>query len=481
MFQKVWITVKNKKYPQRKKNRGEFRSRLPERSQTEGFPVLQPQVAGIDLGSESHWVCAPTADSAELEIAEFGATTPELERMAAWLQQRKVVSVAMESTGVYWVPPHEVLERHGLEVVLVNTRELARVPGRKKTDRIDSKWIQRLHSCGLLQGSFRPPEQICLLRTLVRERGVLVAERADWVRRMQKSLDQMNVRVHRAVSDVEGKTGMGIIRAIVAGQRDARQLAQLRDPRCQKSEEEIAEQLSGHWREDHLFSLAQALKLHDAIEERVQAYEEEILRKLAEMERAECQGKSAPPLANQNKAKMVEKRGEEPLRQALYRMSGVDLTGIDAIGVGAVQTVLSEYGSDLSRFATEKQFVSHVTLAPKQAISGGKAIRKKKKKDSASSRVAAVLRLAATSIRNSQTALGAYYRQIARRIGADVAVFATARKLATLIYRMLRWGQPYVDEGAAAYEKRYREARLSRLKDSAADLGYQLTPKTATP
>jgi hypothetical protein len=199
------------------------------------------------------------------------------------------------------------------------------------------------------------------------------------------------------------------------------------------------------------------------------------------MERAECQGKSAPQLANPNKAKMIQKRGEEPLRQALYHMSGVDLTGIDAIGVGAVQVVLSEYGPDLSRFPTEKQFVAHVTLAPNQPITGGKPMRKKKKRDSASSRVAAVLRMAATSVRNSQTALGAYYRQIARRIGADVAVFATARKLATLIYRMLRWGQPYVDEGAEAYEKRYREARLTSLKDSAAHLGYQLVPKPAIP
>jgi len=451
------------------------------RIQPEGFPVVRPDVAGIDLGSEGHWVCAPTVDGAALEVQEFGATTPELERMAAWLRERKVVSVAMESTGVYWVPPHEVLERHGIEVVLVNTRELARVPGRKKTDRIDCKWIQRLHSCGLLQGSFRPPEQICMLRTLVRDRGTLVAERADWVRRMQKSLDQMNVRVHRAVSDMEGKTGMAIMRAIVAGERNAQELAKLRDPRCQKSVAEIAAQLSGHWREDHLFSLVQGLKMHDAIEERVQAYEQEILRKLAEMERAECQGTSAPQSANPNKAKMIQKRGEEPLRQALYHMSGVDLTGIDAIGVGAVQVVLSEYGPDLSRFPTEKQFVSHVTLAPNQPITGGKPMRKKKKRESASSRVAAVLRIAATSLRNSQTALGAYYRHIARRISPDVAVFATARKLATLIYRMLRWGQPYVDEGAEAYEKRYREARLTSLKDSAGHLGYQLVPKPMIP
>jgi hypothetical protein len=292
---------------------------------------------------------------------------------------------------------------------------------------------------------------------------------------MQKSLDQMNVRVHRAVSDIDGVTGMRIVRAIVAGERDAHELAKLRDRRCGKSEEEIVEQLSGHWREDHLFSLRQALKMYDAIQERIADYEREILRKLAEMERAECHGQEPPKLKNPQKAKAIQKRGEEPLRQALYRLSGVDLTGIDAIGVETVQVVLSEYGPDLSRFPSEKQFVSHVTLAPRQALSGGKPV-KKKKRGSASTRVAAALRMAALSLRHSQTALGAYYRQISRRIGGDVAVFATARKLATLIYRLLRWGQPYVDVGAAAWENRYRQARIQRLAATAKDLGYQLTP-----
>src|SRR5713101_587359 len=173
----------------------------------EGLPVIRPNVAGIDLGSETHWVCAPKVDRTGVEVETFGATTPELERMAEWLKERKIESVAMESTGVYWIAPHEVLEQQGLEVVLVNTRELARVPGRKKSDRVDCRWSQRLHSCGLLTGSFRPSEPVCLLRTLVRDKGNLVAETGDWLRRMQKSLDQMNVRVHRAVSDIDGVTG----------------------------------------------------------------------------------------------------------------------------------------------------------------------------------------------------------------------------------------------------------------------------------
>ena len=445
----------------------------------EGLPVIRASVAGIDLGSERHWVCAATRDRSARDVASFGATTAELRRMAEWLKIRQVESVAMESTGVYWIAPHEVLEGQGLQVLLVDTRQLARVPGRdKKTDPTDCEWIQRLHSCGLLRGSFRPKEAVCMLRTLVRDKANLVAESGDWLRRMQKSLDQMNVRVHRAVSDIDGVTGMAILRAIAGGERDAQKLAKFRNARCSKTEQEIAEQLNGHWREDHVFSLQQGLKMYDAVQERIVAYEQEILRRLGEMEADEPPQPTAPPLQNTNKAKAIKKRGQEAKRQALYRMSGVDMTQIDAVGVETVEVVLSEYGPDLSRFPTEKQFVSHVTLAPRVPQSGAKPV-KKKKRNSASTRVAAALRMAALSLRHSQTALGSYYRRIAQRCGGDIAVFANARKLATLIYRLLRWGQPYVDEGAAAYENRYRQHRIARLAATAKQLGYQLTPVTA--
>lgn len=242
------------------------------RRQLEGLPVIRRRVAGIDLGSEQHWVCGPTVEGSAREVASFGATTAELIRLAEWLKARQVESVAMESTGVYWIAPHEVLEGQGLQVLLVDTRQLARVPGRdKKTDPTDCEWIQRLHSCGLLRGSFRPEEAVCMLRTLVRDKANLVAESGDWLRRMQKSLDQMNVRVHRAVSDIAGATGMAILRAVAGGERDAQKLAKFRDARCSKTEQEIAEQLSGHWREDHVFSLQQALKMYDAVQERIAA------------------------------------------------------------------------------------------------------------------------------------------------------------------------------------------------------------------
>jgi transposase len=430
------------------------------------------------LGSKRHWVCAPTIDQTAREVADFGGTTAELIRMGNWLKERQVESVAMESTGVYWIAPHEVLEGMDMQVLLVDTRQLAQVPGRdKKSDPKDCEWIQRLHSCGLLQGAFRPEEEICKLRTLVRGKSRLVAESGDWVRRMQKSLDQMNVRVHRAVSELEGMTGMAIVRAIVGGERDARKLAQLRDRRCHSSEEEIAEELKGHWREDHLFSLEQELKMYDAIQERMAAYDGEILRKLGEMEQERCRGEAAPKLQNANKARGIERRGEEPLRQALYRMSGADGTVVDAVGVQTMLNFLSEYGRDLSRFPTEKHLVSHVRLAPHQPTSGGKPV-KKKKRDSASSRVAGTFRMAALSMRHSETALGAYYRHMAQRRGADIAVFATARKLLVIVYRLVRWGKPYVDEGVEAFEKRYQEARLRSLAAKAKTLGYQLTPVT---
>jgi len=437
----------------------------------DGFPVLRRDVAGIDVGSEEHWVCAPSRTGDGRDVERFPATTPGLERLIAWLQDRRVRAVALERTGVYWIVPHEMLEQAEFEVRLVDTRELRRVPGRPKSDRRDCEWLQRLFSCGLLRGAFRPPETVCLLRTLVRDRATLIAERADWLRRMQKALDQMNVRVHRAVADLDGVTGMAIVRAIVGGERDPHRLAALRDYRCQKTEAAIAEQLTGHWRADHLFSLQQGLKMYDAITDRLADYEREILQQLAAMAQTDD---TPPPPTNVNKARMIQKRGEEPLRQALYRISGVDLTTIDALGVETVNVILSEYGPDLSRFPTEKQFIAHLRLAPHQAISGGKPVRTPKKPQRRSARVTMALRMAATSLRRSRSALGAYYRRIAQRLGADVAVFATARKLAQWVYRVLRWGQPYVDEGAAVYEHRYRQARITRLAATAKDLGYPL-------
>jgi transposase len=465
----------NKKSEMRKRKSTKAEAAAPG---SPGLPVIRPQVAGIDVGSEKHYVCAPAAGGEGLEVREFGATTSELVRLAEWLAESAVESVALESTGVYWIPLFELLESRGMEVILTDTRHLSRVPGRK-TDVVDCRWIQRLHSCGLLQGCFRPGEAICRLRSLVRSKAVLVAERSDWLRRMQKCLDQMNVRLHRAVSDINGTTGLAILRAIVAGERDPGQLAQMRDPRCRKSATMIAKELSGNWQQrEHLFNLQQGLKMYDSIEERLAEYQREIETEMQALRCEEAERNPLQPVRNQEKAKGIKRRGQEPMRQALHGLAGVDLTTIDGIGVETAEILLSEYGTDMSRFATEKQFVKHLRLAPRQSITGGKPSRKGKGKKG-TTRTGEALRMAATALRNSRTALGAYYRRLAARKGPDVAVFATGRKLGTLAYRMLRWGQPYVDEGEAAYQARYQASLLRRLTSQAHQLGFQLTPTTA--
>jgi transposase len=444
----------------------------------EGIPAIRTRVAGIDLGSEQHFVCAPAIEGHGREVVCFGATTPELQAMCAWLRARKVESVAMESTGVYWIAPHEVLEAAGFQVLLADAKHMAGVAARdKKSDPTDCEWIQRLHSVGMLKGAFRPSEQICILRTLTRDKATLVAEASDWIRRMQKSLDQMNVRVHRAVSNLNGVTGLAILRAIVNGERNPVQLAKLRDPHCKKSEAEIAEQLTGHWRADHLFSLSRALEMYDQIQRQMEAYDREILRQLEAMRRPDNEG-PAPPLDHDAKQRKIQRHGQELLRQALYGISGTDLARIDAIGVDTALTLLSEHGVDLSSFPNEKKFIQYLRLAPNKPTSGGKPV-KKKKRTMTSTRVAGVLRMAAQSMRNSSTALGAYYRSVARRKGGDVAIFATARKLAQFVYRTLRHGQPYVDIGAEAWEHQYHHRRLAHLQASAKGFGYELVPTAA--
>jgi transposase len=393
------------------------------------------------------------------------------------LRELGVESIAMESTGVYWIPPFELLEGSQFEVLLVDTRPLSRVPGRK-TDVTDCEWIQTLHSCGLLQSCYRPSDAISELRSIVRMKATLVSDQADWQRRMQKCLDQMNVRIHHAVSDVTGTTGMAIVRAIVSGERDPMKLAELRDPRCRNSKEQIAEYLTGHWRQGHLFNLENCLKMYELLTAKIEDYEREIKRRLKELTPPGSEDRKAPPLPNKERMKAFKKRDQEDKRQELFRMVGADLTTIDGVGVETAEVIVSEYGTDLSKFANEKQFVAHMQLVPRQAISGGKPI-KKVRRNTTGTRAGRALRMAATGLRQSASALGAYYRRISRGKGANVAVFATARKIATLIYRLLRWGQAYVDEGQQAYQARFEAVRLRSLKATADQLGMQVIPKPA--
>jgi transposase len=445
--------------------------------QPRSLKTIQPNAAGIDLGSREHWVAGPPLPDGSPNVQQFGTTTPELLRLAGWLEQQQIATVAMESTGVYWIPLFEILDNRGVEVNLVNARQISHVPGRK-TDLIDCQWLQLLHACGLLRGSFRPGDDICRLRALIRERNTIVENRSDWVRRMQKSLDQMNICVHHAVSDITGVTGMAIIRAIVGGERDPQILAGLRDPRCRKSKDQIADELTGNWRPEHLFNLVQALRVYDQLCAIITDYDTEILAYIESLQPPEANDSPVPPPATKAKARALVKRGQEPLRQALYRMCGIDLTTIDGIGVDIAAVVISELGSDLSSFTDEGRFVSYLRLAPNISISAGKKVPGKFKAVT-STRVCNALRMAATTLRNSKTALGAYYRRISYRKGASVAVFATARKLAQLIYRLIRYGQAYVDTGADAYEARFTQRRLTSYTKALNEMGYKVEPLTA--
>lgn len=450
--------------------RGPSKSRKKVRT---SLPVMRPDVAGVDLGSTQHWVCGPADSDGTANVEVFGTTTPELERLADWLAQAKVTSVAMESTSVYWIPIYELLESRGFEVLLVNARQLSHVPGRK-TDMQDCQWIQTLHSCGLLRGSFRPSEAICQLRALQRQRANLTAERTRAIQWMQKALDQMNVQVHRAVTDLTGKTGMAIVRAIAAGERDPTALAKLRDKRCKKSEQAIAEHLTGTWRVEHLFNLEKSLQLFDYVEQLIAEYDTELQRAMAALQPPEREQESVPPHPNAAKERVLRPEQRQK-REALFRFSGVDLTRIDGINADTAEVILTEVGFELDAFPSENHFVSWLRLCTRTAISGGKFLRKRPN-GTAATRLSGLFRIAALSLTRSMSALGAYYRSIARRKSGRVAVFATARKLAIWVFRMLRYGQDYVDIGARAYEDRARERKLRGLHASAKSLGYELVP-----
>jgi len=437
--------------------------------------IIRANAAGIDLGSREHWVCGPQNEDGTPNVERFGTTTPELLRLADWLKGQKVETVAMESTGVYWIPLYEILDSRGFEVLLVNARHISNVPGRK-TDMLDCQWIQLLNSCGLLRGSFRPSDDICRLRALIRERNTIIEERSTWVLRMQKALDQMNVCVHHAVSDITGVTGMAIIRAIVDGERNPQVLAGLRDARCRKSEKEIAEELTGNWRAEHLFNLRQSLKMYDHIDSIVKEYDAEILAYMTKYQPADPAIVSGPH-PSKSKARALAKRGQEPLRQALYAFSGFDMTAIDGIGVDTASVIISELGLDFSMFSDEGHFVSYLRLVPNLSISAGKKVPSRFKPITCT-RVANALRMAASTLRNSKTALGGFYRRIAWRKGGSVAIFATARKLAQLIYRLVRYGQAYVDTGSEAYESRFNQRRLISLTKTLNSMGYTVQPLT---
>jgi transposase len=428
------------------------------------WELINPNAAGIDLGSREHWVAIPPGRG-EVTVRRFGASTPDLEALADWLRDSGVTTVAMEATGVYWIAPFQLLERRGFKVLLVNAKQTKHVSGRK-SDILDCQWIQRLHSYGLLGGSFRPADPYCVVRSLLRYRDELVGARSVQIQHMHKALLQMNLQLGHVISDISGETGLAIIGAILKGERNPLSLAALAHHRIKSSQETIAKALIGDYRAEHLFVLKSAFELHEVYEAKITNCDEEMARELERLpDRVDVKAKPLPP-------KPQGKKIEEALRLGLYQKMGVDLTLIEGIGAKTVLTMLTEVGPDLSAFKSEKNFTSWLGVCPDNRISGGKVLSSRTRQ--VHNRLSDCLRLAATSLEHSESALGAYFRRMKAKLGAAEAITATAHKLARLIYRLVKHGEAYVRQGLEEYEKKYQEQRLKRLQKQAQALGFQL-------
>jgi len=431
---------------------------------------INPHVAGIDCGSAEHFVAVPP-DRDSMPVQSFTTFTSDLLRLADWLVACRVTSVAMEATGVYWIPIYEILEARGVEVLLVNARHLKNVPGRK-SDVSDCEWIRELHSVGLLRGSFRPVDAIVALRAYLRHRQTLVESSGTYIQRMQKALVQMNLQLPLVVSDITGVTGLRILRDIVAGQRDPQHLAEHRDHRCRASKAEIVAALTGHYRPEHLFVLQQNLELFDMCQAQMVACDRAIDAHVHTLTAS-----LAIPTTPLPEARVTKKpRDNEPrfeIRTPLHHLTGgIDLTQLDGIAPYTALKLISEIGTDMRRWATEKHFTSWLTLAPKNKISGGRLLSSRTQPSA--NRAAAILRMAVMSLSRTQTALGAFYRRLAARIGKPQAITATARKLAILVYRALKGELVYRDPGSDAYDLQQRTRTLRRLRQRAATLGFEL-------
>jgi transposase len=443
-------------------------SRERTRSKPAGLPIIHPFAAGIDIGARFH-VAAVSPDLCDEPVQTFQAFTSDLQRMADWLVATGTKTVVMESTGVYWVAAYEVLEARGLEVILANAREARAVPGRK-SDVNDAQWLQRLHACGLLRASFRPGRAIAELRAYLRAREKHTDYAAAHIQHMQKALTFMNLQLHHVIASITGVTGMSIIRAIVAGERDPDKLAAMRDVRCKESLATIRGALVGNYQPEHLFALKQALALYDFYQRCIDECDAEIERAVAALNIDRPMPEAPLPKAK-HRSKMPSDPGFD-VRQALYQLTGTDLTQIHGIGPFLALRLVGECGTDLSRWPTAKHFTSWLTLSPGCKISGGKVLSAHTRKTS--NRVTVTLRLAAVTVGKSHTALGAFYRRLAARIGNAKAVTATARKIAVLFYNAMRFGMDYRDPGADYYEQQYRDRVIKQLHRRAAQFGFTL-------
>ena len=458
----------DKKLWRNRKERKEWARRL--QSEDPGLEVVHPHAAGIDVGNGAHYV-AVRPDCDPEPVRRFECFTADLHRLADWLRSCGVKTVAMQSTGVYWIPIYEILEDHGFEVYLVNARHTRNLPGRK-SDVQESQWLLKLHTHGLLNNSFQPPSEIRVLRTYWRQRGEHVHGAATCVQRMQKALTQMNVQLANVISDVSGLTGQAIIRAMVAGERDPRKLAELSDPRIQASREEVARSLEGNWRPELLFVLQQEVEMYDTYQQRIAECDEQLQKHLASfVDTIPRQSSQAEP--ERKKTKPAKNAPRFELGRELQRITGVDLTRIDGIDVMVAQTLISEVGLDMSRWKTEAHFSSWLGLCPDNRTSGDKVLARGTRR--VVNRAATALRMAALTLMRSRTYLGAQYRRLRTKLGAPKAITAMAHRLARLVYRMLKYGQRYVDKGAEYYEHRYRQQQIDFLRKKATKLGLQIT------
>ena len=432
--------------------------------------VVHPLAAGIDIGNESHYVAVPpTRDSQP--VRHFGCTTVELKALAEWLKQCGIRTVAMQSTGVYWIAVYDILETAGLDVYLVNARDTKNLPGRK-SDVQESQWLMKLHTYGLLRNSFRPSQEIRTMRTYWRQRNDLIRAAVSHIQRIQKALTQMNIQLGNGLSDVSGVTGQAILKDILAGERDPHKLAALRDPRVKASEEQIARYLEGNWQEDLLFVLKQEQEAYEFCQQQMAECDRQLQQYLQQRE-DRSQGASLPQ--EMRKGRLVRKKGNKPmfaLRPELFRITGTDLTQVDGIDVVTAATILSEAGWDMSKWEDEHHFVSWLRLCPDNRISGNKVLGKGRLPTN--NRASIALRMAASTLRLSNTYLGAQFRRFRTKLGAPVAIKAMAAKLARLVYRMLRYGMKYVDQGAKIYEAQHRQRQIGQLKWNAAKLGFRV-------
>src|SRR6266545_8026616 len=446
--------------------------RSPKKLQLDGLPTILPNAAGMDIGTEEIVVAVPP-DRDEQPVRAFATFTPDLHALVAWLVACRIDTVAMESTGVYWIPIYELLEQHGITPYLVNARHVKTVPGRK-SDWNDAQWLQKLHALGLLQGSFRPDAEIRAVRALARHRAELIRHRAPHILHMQQALKVMNIQLSVVLSDITGETGQAIVRAIVAGERAPARLADLRHPNCKATVGEIEKALTGTWQEAQLFILRQALELFDFYTAQLDTCDRQMERMY---EAIESRGQPNAALPDLPPAKPGSKSKNEPnfnVRAQMARILGVDLVAVMRLSASSVQTIISEIGTDMSKFPTVKHFCSWVGLAPRNDISGGRMVRSRTMK--VRSRAKQAFRDAAASVGRSDSALGAYYRAMRARLGPQQAIVATAHKIARIVYHLLTTHEPYREESGAQYEQRRRERELVQLRRRAQKLGFMLAP-----